>query len=137
MHRRLHHHLFLPSLSSLLQAPEVSVSLIVPSVSLSPGFSVPTHYHIPALWPSPAHQTQYLKTELLAQDGAVHWLDNGILIQVEFQGLSRTARTQQGLMGVRLLKTLHQPGPGRQEVQEKWSGPPPFLRIQRPCIIWL
>lgn len=53
----------------------------------------------------------YLEAKLLAQDAAVHRLDDGVLIQVELQRFGRAAGAQQGLMGVRLLEALHQPGP--------------------------
>jgi len=94
----------------------------IPPLPPSPGLSASPSW-TPTLGPAPAPHSQYLKTELLAQNGAVHWLDNGVFIQVELQGLGRATRTQQGLVRVRLLKALHQPGPGRVGVQEGGSGP--------------
>lgn len=83
------HHTFLPGPAVSLTAPHAR----------TPGPRGPTLLHPCPLSPS-QHKGYYLKAELLTQDGAVYWLDNGVFIQVELQGLSSTTGTQQGLVGM-------------------------------------
>lgn len=74
-------------------------------------------------WPSPRPQSDtsapprscsgtHLEAVVLAQDAAVHRLDDHLLLHAEVQRLYRAAGAEQGLVGARLLQPGHQMGPG-------------------------
>lgn len=54
----------------------------------------------------------HLEAVVLAQDAAVHRLDDHLLLHAEVQRLYRAAGAEQGLVRARLLQPGHQMGPG-------------------------
>lgn len=63
-------------------------------------------------WRATALGVTHLEAVVLAQEAAVHGLDDHVVLHAEVQGVYRAARAEQGLVGARLLQPWHQMGPG-------------------------
>ena len=78
----------------------------------------------------------HLEAVVLAQDAAVHRLDDHLLLHAEVQRLHRAAGAEQGLMRARLLQPRHQMGPGGRAAGCVRAGLPcplPSLLLQEAC----